>query len=397
MLSSTQRCSIVLFIFVSGCCLLGHPSFAQSSSDQSLPNAFRSKDSRSAATPTMQIDTSAFGTVDGQAITRYTLTNSHGHRVHVMNYGATLLEVEVPDRDGKLANVNLCFQTLQPYVDGHPYFGSTVGRFCNRIGNARFTIDGTEYTLVVNHGKHQLHGGKKNFAYQVWSAETQSEGDAVSVKMVHESPGGDNGFPGKVTATAEYRWNDANELVITYSAVTDAATHVNLTNHSYWNLGGAGTGTARDHIATIHADQSLAVDDDLIPTGQLVDVAGTPLDFRTATALGDRLDQLPATKGYDHCYVVRGKIGERRNAAFVLDPDSGRTLEIETTQPGIQLYTANHLGGGPANANSGAHEAFCLETQHYPDSPNKPSFPSTLLRPGQTMREVTVHRFGVSK
>lgn len=350
-----------------------------------------------AAKSIMKIDTSPFGTVDGQTVTRYTLTNSKGHRVHVMNFGATLLEVEVPDRDGKLANVNLCFDSLQPYIDGHPYFGSTVGRFCNRIGNARFTIDGVEYPLVVNHGKHQLHGGKKNFSYQLWSAEPIEESDSIGVKMVHVSLDGDNGFPGTVTATTEYRWNDANELTVTYSATTDKSTHINITNHSYWNLGGAGTGTAMDHVATIQADQSLDVDDDLIPTGRLNDVSGTPLDFRTPTPLGQRLDQLPATKGYDHCYVVRGAAGTLRKAALVVDPDSGRTFEIETTQPGIQLYTANHLGGGPGNAGNGAHEAFCLETQHYPDAPNKANFPSTLLEPGQTMKEVTVHRFGVQK
>lgn len=344
---------------------------------------------------TMKIETAPFGTADDQPITRYTLVNRHGHKVSVMNYGATLLEVEVPDRDGNLANVNLCFDSLAPYVAGHPYFGSSVGRFCNRIGNAKFTIDGTEYALVVNHGKHQLHGGKKNFSYQVWSAEPLEDASEVGVQFELSSPDGDNGFPGNVVAVARYSWNDADELKIVYSATTDKPTHVNLTNHSYWNLGGAGTGTAKDHIATLQADQYLDVDGDLIPTGKLNDVAGTPLDFRTATPLGERIDQLPATKGYDHCYVVRGEAGQLREAALVVDPDSGRTLEIETTQPGIQLYTANHLGGGPATAGNGSHDAFCLETQHFPDAPNKPNFGTTLLRPGETLSETTIHRFGV--
>lgn len=343
----------------------------------------------------MKIETASFGTADNQPITRYTLVNSKGHKVSVMNYGATLLEVEVPDREGNLANVNLCFDSLQPYVDGHPYFGSTVGRFCNRIGNAKFTIDDQEYALVVNHGKHQLHGGKKNFSYQVWSAETFEADGTIGVRFTHSSPDGDNGFPGNVQAVAEYSWNDDDELKMVYSATTDKATHVNLTNHSYWNLRGAGTGTAKEHVATIHADQFLDVDDDLIPTGKLNDVEDTPLDFRAAKTLGERLDQLPATKGYDHCYVVRGEIGKLRKAAFVIDPDSGRTMEIETTQPGVQLYTANHLGGGPGTAGNGSHDAFCLETQHYPDTPNKPDFPSTLLKPGETMSETTIHRFGV--
>ena len=343
----------------------------------------------------MKIETSPFGTVDDETITRYTLVNSKGHKANVMNFGATLLEVEVPDREGKLANVNLCFDSLQRYVDGHPYFGSSVGRFCNRIGNATFTIDGTEYALVVNHGKHQLHGGIKNFSYQVWSAETFERDGVVGVRFELSSPDGDNGFPGNVNVSAEYTWNDADELTIVYSATTDQPTHVNLTNHSYWNLRGAGSGTATDHVATIESDQSLDVDGDLIPTGDYYAVAGTPLDFRTATRLGDRLDQLPDTKGYDHCYVVRGEIGQLRKAALVVEPVSGRTLEIETTQPGIQLYTANHLGGGPETAGNGSHDAFCLETQHYPDAPNKPGFPSTLLRPGASMTETTVHRFGV--
>ena len=343
----------------------------------------------------MKIETQPFGNADGQAITRFTLVNSKGHKVSVMNFGATLLEVEVPDRDGRLVNVNLAFDSLQQYVDGHPYFGSTVGRFCNRIGNATFTIDQTEYPLVVNHGKHQLHGGKKNFSYQVWSAETFQNDQLVGVRFKLVSPDGDNGFPGNLTTVAEYSWNDADELKMVFSATTDKATHVNLTNHSYWNLGGAGTGSAMDHIATIQADQYLDVDDDLIPTGKYNPVEGTPLDFREPTSLGERVDQLPATKGYDHCYIVRGDAGKLRLSAKVIDPDSGRTMEVETTQPGVQLYTANHLGGGPQTANAGSHDAFCLETQHYPDAPNKPDFPSTLLKPGEEMRQTTIHRFGV--
>ena len=344
---------------------------------------------------TMKIETAEFGTAEGQDITRYTMINSHGHKVTVMNYGATLLEVEVPDRDGNVANVNLVFPNLQPYVDGHPYFGSTVGRFCNRIGNAKFTIDGTEYPLDVNHGKHQLHGGNRSFSYRVWAADTFQKDDLVGVRFTLNSPDGDNGFPGDVIVVTEYTWNDANELTINFVATTDKPTHLNLTNHSYWNLGGAGSGTARDHVATIEADQFLDVDEDLIPTGKLNSVADTPLDFRNPTALGDRLDELTGTKGYDHCYVVRGEAGKLRKAALVVDPDSGRTLAIETTQPGMQLYTANHLGGGPGTNGHGSHEAFCLETQHYPDAPNKPDFPSTLLRPNETLEQTTIHRFGI--
>ncbi|WP_145422583.1 aldose epimerase family protein [Planctomycetes bacterium K23_9] len=346
----------------------------------------------------MQISTSPFGTTpDGQKVSRYTLTNSHGHSVSVMNFGATLLDVNVPDRAGELANVNWCFDELQPYLDGHPYFGSTVGRFCNRIGNAKFTIDGKEFPLTVNHGKHILHGGKANFAYQYWEGETYESDDRIGVRFRLTSLDGHEGFPGTLQTVCDYSWNDDNELTIQFSATTDAPTHVNLTNHSYWNLGGIGSGSAMDHVATIHAQELLDVDDDLIPTGKLNSVDGTVFDFRKPTALGDRVEQLPATKGYDHCYVVDGDFGQLRPAASVVDPDSGRMLEIETTQCGMQLYTANHLPGNEKSAGAGGHDAFCLETQHYPDAPNKPSFPTTLLSPGETLTETTVHRFGVAK
>lgn len=347
-----------------------------------------------AATPQMKIESKPFGsTEDGREVTRYTLVNSHGHSVSVMNWGATLLEVMVPDRDGNLDNVNLCFDTLDPYLTGHPYFGSTVGRFCNRIGEGKFTIDGTEYQVTINAGKHHLHGGKLNFSYQLWEAEPVELDDAVGVRFSLTSPDGQEGFPGTVQATVLYSWNDKDELTIDFTATTDAPTHVNLTNHSYWNLGGAGSGSALDHVATIEADQWLDVDESLIPTGTLNQVDGTVLDFREPTSLGKRAGELTGTKGYDHCYVVRGEPGKLRPAARVVDPDSGRVLEIETTQPGMQLYTANHLPGNERSNGYGQHEAFCLETQHYPNAPNRPSFPTTLLKPGETMRETTVHRF----
>ncbi len=344
----------------------------------------------------MKIESEPFGkTADGHEVTRFVLTNSHGHSVALMQWGATLLDVRVPDRDGKLANVNLSFDSLSPYLDGHPYFGSTVGRFCNRIGEGKFTIDGKQYQVTTNAGKHHIHGGKVNFTYQLWDGQSYRKEDAVGVRFSLTSPDGQEGFPGTVKATVDYSWNDDNELRIEFTASTDAPTHVNLTNHSYWNLGGAGSGSAMDHVATIAADQWLDVDGDLIPTGKLNDVDGTVLDFRQPTALGDRVDQLPDTKGYDHCYVVRGEPGTLRHAATVVDPDSGRVLEIETTQPGMQLYTANHLPGNERSAGAGQHEAFCLETQHYPNAPNRGTFPTTLLRPGETLREVTVHRFSV--
>ncbi|WP_145172369.1 aldose epimerase family protein [Rubripirellula lacrimiformis] len=344
----------------------------------------------------MKTQSEDFGTTpDGEEVTRFTLTNSHGNSIGLTNWGATLIDVNVPDRDGNIANVNLCFDSLAPYLSGHPYFGSTVGRFCNRIDQGKFSIHGVDYQVTVNAGKHHLHGGKKNFTYQLWDAATYQKDDVVGVQFQLTSPDGQEGFPGTLTAIVDYSWNDHNELKIEFTATTDAPTHVNLTNHSYWNLAGAGSGTAMDHVAVIEADEILDVDEDLIPTGKINSVDDTVFDFRKPTAIGDRVDTLKSTKGYDHCYVVRGAAGTLRPAARVVDPKSGRFLEIETTQPGMQLYTANHLPGNEKSAGAGSHDAFCLETQHYPNAPNRPSFPSTLLKPGETMRQTTVHRFGV--
>jgi len=344
----------------------------------------------------MSISSSPFGqTSDGHPVTRMTLVNRHGNSVSVMDWGASLLEVNVPDRDGKHANVNMVFGSIERYLAPHPGFGSSIGRFCNRIGFGKFTIDGIEHQVTVNHGKHCLHGGKVNFSHKLWCGEKlqadAKTGEGVRYTLV--SPDGDEGFPGEVTVTAEYRWNDDNELTITYAAKTTAPTHVNLTNHSYWNLAGVGSGTARDHVAVIHANELLDVDDDLIPTGKLESVHNTPFDFLHPETFARRIDQLPATKGYDHCYVVAGQPGQLRPAARVTDPSSGRVLEIETTQPTMQLYTANHLGGNESSAGHGSHDAFCLETQHAPDAPNHDNFQSTLLRPGAEICEATVHRF----
>lgn len=349
----------------------------------------------------MNITQAAFGQIfDGRVVEKTTLTNSHGHRVALMNWGASLLEVDVPDRSGELANVNCTFTDLDPYLRPHPGFGSSIGRFCNRIAFGRFTIDGVDHQVTVNHGEHCLHGGNVNFSHLYWETvhSDQERIDGVPTAVVRYrlvSPDGDEGFPGEVTAHVEYRWNDRDELTIEYSATTDAPTHVNLTNHAYWNLAGVGSGTALDHIAVIHANEVLSVDGDLIPTGATESVDGTPFDFLHAETFRKRIAELSATNGYDHCYVVAGKSGTLRPAARVTSPESGRFMEVETTQPGMQLYLGNHLSGNEASAGVGQHEAFCLETQHYPDAPNHPDFPSTLLRPGQTMRETTVHRFGV--
>ena len=342
----------------------------------------------------MKITNDIFGsTQDGQDVERFTITNSRGHSVQLMSWGASILGVLVPDREGKIENINCVFDTLAPYLVKHPYFGSSVGRFANRIGGAKFTIDGTEYPLSVNHKTHQLHGGKTNFAFQNWESESYQDATGAGVRFSLSSPDGHEGFPGNLQVMNNYYWNDSSELSFQFTATTDMPTHVNLTNHSYWNLGGMGSGSILDHMLRIESDQYVEVDDESIATGTLSDVAGTPFDFRKLTAIGDRNDDLPETRGYDHCLVVRGEVGTLRDCARVHDPRSGRTMEVKTTQPGVQLYVGGSLPGGEKSAGVERHHAFCLETQHYPDTPNQESFPSTLLRPGDELKQKTIHRF----
>lgn len=339
----------------------------------------------------MSINRTLFGKLpDGTAIDLFTLANAEGNVVKLTSFGATLVSVEVPDRNGNRANVNLGFSDLAGYLAGHPYLGSTVGRFANRIAGGKFTLDGQTHSLAINISPNHLHGGIVGFDKLVWQAEELEHDSEVGVRFTLLSPDGQEGYPGNLTVIAEYTWNNANELRNTFRATTDRATVVNLTNHAYWNLAGAGQGKVFEHTLQLNCDRYLVVDDTIIPTGKIADVAGTPLDFRKRRAIGDRIAELPATKGYDHCYVVNGSAGTLRSCATANDPASGRSMEVLTTQPGVQLYTANHLGEP-----WGAYGAFCLETQHYPDSPNRPEFPTTRLNPGQPFEEVTVHRFSV--
>lgn len=346
----------------------------------------------------MKLEKSDFGkTPDGKSVELYTLTNSHGNVVQLTNYGAIITKVEVPDRDGKRANVMLSFPTLAGYLERHPYFGATVGRYANRIADGKFSIDGKTYTVVTNNGPNHLHGGTIGFDKYVWQAEEVKTPGALVVRFSMTSPDGDEGYPGKLDVTAEYSWNDANELKFTFTAKTDKPTVVNLTNHGYWNLAGAGNGNVLNTEVQLSCDRYCLVNDTLIPTGVLASVEGTPLDFRQPHKLGERIEQLPATKGYDHCFVVNGDPGTLRTAGRAVDPASGRVMEVFTTQPGMQLYTGNHLGGGPSSGGFKQHEGFCLETQHFPDSPNKPAFPTTRLNPGETFTETTMHKFSVAK
>jgi aldose 1-epimerase len=346
----------------------------------------------------MSIESKPFGqTPTGKTATLWTLTNSLGNQVQLTDWGATVVSIRVPDRDGKLANVNWGFDSLAGYLGRHPHFGGTIGRFANRIAAGRFSLNGQEYTLAINNGPNHLHGGMVGFDHLLWKGEVMDAKEALGVRFTLKSADGDEGYPGSLEVVSSYTWNDQNELVLRYSATTDAPTYVNLTNHAYFNLAGIGSGKVLEHEVTLAADYVLDVDEGLIPTGRLNEVAGSVLDFRAPRKLGQSIDQLPATKGYDHCFVVRERPGTRRLAAKVYDPASGRTMEVETTQPGIQLYTGNHLQGIESSAGAAKHDGFCLETQHYPDSPNKPEFPTTLLKPGETLREETCYRFGVRK
>lgn len=334
-------------------------------------------------------------TRSGKPVDLFTLANKHGLVVKITNYGTIITEMHVPDRKGRLADVVLGFDNLEQYLKGHPYFGCTVGRFANRIARGRFTIGDKTYKLPINNGPNCLHGGITGFDKAVWKA-TPLRG--ASVKFTHTSADGEEGFPGKVDLSVIMTLTDENELAIDYFARTTKATHLNLTNHSYFNL--AGKGDVRAHKLTLESDFYTPKDSFDIPTGEILSVTGTPFDFNKPTAIGSRFQTLGGKpQGYDHNFVLRGGGGTLALAAKVTEPRSGRTLEVLTTEPGIQLYTANWFDGSLVGKGGWAyqpHHAFCLEAQHYPDSPNKPHFPTTLLRPDQIYRQTTVHRFSAA-
>jgi aldose 1-epimerase len=349
----------------------------------------------------MDVNVKPFGTTaDGQQVRLYTLTNAHGLTATIMNYGAIVVSLEVPDRNGKRDDIVLGYDNLQDYVKNSPYFGAIVGRYGNRIGKGRFTLDGVEYDkLAINNGENHLHGGLKGFDKVVWKDEPVRRADGVGVKLRYLSKDGEEGYPGNLQATVTYVLTNDNELRIEYLATTDKATPVNLTHHGYWNL----TGGQRDilaHVLTLHADRYTPVDKGLIPTGEVPTVKGTPMDFTKATAIGARIgqdfEQLRFGGGYDHNWVLnKGGKGLTR-AARVEDPGSGRVMEVYTTEPAIQFYSGNFLDGTITGKGGRVYPhrwGLCLETQHYPDSPNKPNFPSTILRPGQKYETTTVYRF----
>lgn len=334
-------------------------------------------------------------TADGQEVFIYTLTSSKGFRVRITDFGATLVSMHVPDRDGALGDVVLGFDTLQGYIDQTTYMGSTIGRYANRIGGGKFTLDGTEYTLATNNGPNHLHGGNEGFDKKVWhTQEVVAAEDDAWVKMTYLSKDGEEGYPGNLQCTVTYTLTNSDELRFSYEAQTDKKTVINLTNHSYWNLAGHASGSVLDHELLINAEKFTLIDPGLIPTGMISSVHGMPLDFSVTKKMGARIRH--TGNGYDHNYVLRGEPGEMKLCARVREPNTGRVMEIHTTEPGVQLYTGNFLDGtvvGKEGKAYGKHEGLCLETQHYPDSPNKPDFPSVVLEPGQTFTSQTVHKF----
>jgi aldose 1-epimerase len=349
----------------------------------------------------------AFGqTADGTAVEVFTLKNHHGLKLRAMTYGAIVLSLEVPDRHGKSADVVLGFSTLPEYPSHSPYFGAVVGRYGNRIANGKFTLDGHDYTLATNNSpggiQCALHGGLKGFDKVVWHGEGLTRPDARGVKFTYMSKDGEEGYPGNLAVSVTYWLTDQDEWRIDYEATTDKATPVNVTQHTYFNLRGEGQGNVLDHELTLNASKFTPVNAGLIPTGELRPVKDTPFDFTTAHRIGERIDardeQLQFGGGYDLNWVLDHPAGEPAPspAATVYEPITGRVMDVLTTEPGVQFYSANHLDGkltGKSGRPYGARGAFCLETQHYPDSPNHPSFPSTILRPGQTLKSTTVYRF----
>jgi aldose 1-epimerase len=337
-------------------------------------------------------------TPEGESVTLYQFSNGPGVTVRIMDYGATIVDLLVPDRQGKLADVALGFGEFTPYPTKSPYFGCTVGRYANRIARGQFQIAGKSHRLATNNGVNALHGGLKGFHQYRWQGEILP-GSQPSVAFSRVSPDGEEGYPGNLRVRVVFTLTAKNELEIDYEAVTDRTTVINLTNHSYFNLRGAGEGTILDHILTLPAEAYTPSDANLVPTGEIRSVVGTVMDFRQPTVMGARLQAVGGTPiGYDHNYVLPPNTSGRQLAAEVYEPASGRVMKVYTTEPGIQFYTGNFLNGtltGKGGKVYPQYAGFCLETQHFPDSPNQPNFPSTLLHPGQTFRSSTVYAFTV--
>ena len=352
--------------------------------------------------PTAAITEKPFGNdTQGAAVTLYTLKNRNGAEVSICNYGGLVTSLKVPDRSGKPGDVVLGFDNLADYIKDSPYFGALIGRYGNRIAKGKFTLDGNQYTLATNNGPNALHGGLKGFDKVVWHSRAYQSALGPALELTYLSKDGEEGYPGNLSVKAVYTLTEDNALKLEYTATTDKDTVVNLTQHSYFNL--AGKGTVLDHVVMIDADKFTPVDSTLIPTGELRPVDGTPFDFRKPTAIGARIgqddEQLKFGNGYDHNWVINGRSGDVRVMARVYEPTSGRILEVLSSEPGLQFYTGNFLDGTLKGKNGQVYQfrnAFCMEPQHFPDSPNKPAFPSVVLRPGAVYHNTIIYRFSVS-
>jgi len=352
-------------------------------------------------TQSMTVHQENFGEIDGEKIKIFTLTNDNHMTVKITNYGGIVVAIEVPDRKGKIQDVCLGFDTLAEYREKSPYFGAIVGRYANRIAKGKFTLDGKEYTLATNDGPNHLHGGEKGFDKKIWKAKA---GPGNQLTLTLTSPDGDQHYPGTLSVRVIYTLDDDNGLQIDYQARTDKPTVLNLTNHTYFNLAGQGEGTILDHLLEIEADRYTPIDATAIPLGPLAPVKGTPFDFRKASAIGARIgennEQLKNGLGYDHNFVIKdSRDSKLRHVATVTDPKSGRRLEVESTEPGLQFYCGNYLDGviGKKGKKYVHRGAFCLEAQTFPDSPNHKNYPSPVLRPGKTYRQTTIYRFATTK
>jgi aldose 1-epimerase len=340
----------------------------------------------------------------GEAIDIYTLRNAHGLEAKIINYGGILVSLKVPDKNGNFGDVVLGFNELEPYTKQGPYFGALIGRYGNRIAKGRFTLNGIEYKLAVNNGENHLHGGIKGFDKVVWTGHEMKTKAGPAVVLTYLSKDGEEGYPGNLNVRVVYTLTNNNELKIDYSATTDKDTVTNLTHHSYFNLAGEGNGDILNHIVTINANRFVPTDAGSIPTGQLKNVAGTPFDFRKGMAIGARInkddEQLKFGSGYDHTFVINGPSGVLRPAATAYEKTSGRVMQVWTTEPGMQFYSGNFLDGTLTGKSGKVYQkrsGFCFETQHYPDSPNQPSFPTTTLKKGATYKSTTIYRFSVRR
>lgn len=383
------RLSALALLLSAGC---------QDQSDQSAPN----DDPSNLETVNMALE-EPFGEMpDGRPVSLFTLENASGMTVKITNYGGIITSIRVPDREGTPGEVALGYDSLSTYLEGSPYFGCITGRYANRIAKGQFTLNGETFTLATNNGPNHLHGGLEGFDKKRWEADSFSEEGSPGVRLTYVSPDGEEGYPGTLSVTVSYTLLDDNSLRIDYEATTDAPTILNLTNHTYFNLKDGGESSAMDHELRLPADRFIPTDETNIPLGELRSVEGTVFDFRTPTPIGSRIEaedeQIENGYGYDHTYVINRDGDGLQLAAEVYDPTSGRFMEVLTDQPGVQLYTGNHLDGtyvGRGEVAYAKRSALCLETQHFPDSPNRPDYPSTVLTPGDTFRSTTIYRFSV--